>query len=226
MATRSVFLVAPLDLASQILDRFIELPQDRLIKAARFHRLEDRHRCLLSGILLRTALMRAGVCPDLDRLLRPGALGKPQFPQGLALHCNLSHSGGWVACVVHSHPVGVDVETIDLVEPGMMKRIGTPSEQAWLMRQPKPEKTRAFFRLWTLKESLLKALGTGLSLDPRMVELEETGKSGWKASRTVGLDDLRSWQFREEHVDEGHALSICWSGAAPPPMEIIGCGSV
>ena len=81
---------------------------------------------------------------------------------------NLSHSGehGLIA-LADSGRVGVDVEErivrhdID----GSIKTVFAPAEQHALEAARGEAKVRLFFRLWTLKEALIKALGTGFTLE-------------------------------------------------------------
>ena len=46
-----------------------------------------------------------------------------------------------------------------------------PSEQAELASTRGRHKINLFFRLWTIKEALIKALGTGFALDPSTFEV-------------------------------------------------------
>ncbi len=95
-----------------------------------------------------------------DAALAKTALGKPYLPDWPAVQLSLSHSGGYGVCAVSDAPVGVDVELIRPLRRDVPGRFFTPAEQAWLTGRPES----AFFRLWTRKESFVKALGRGLTL--------------------------------------------------------------
>jgi phosphopantetheinyl transferase len=98
------------------------------------------------------------------------AWGKPAVA-GLAAapSFNLSHSGDAIAIAVAGTDIGVDIERVrPLRHPQEVARhVFHPQELAWLAAQP--ESMRAFFRLWTLKEALLKAAGTGFSHPARQL---------------------------------------------------------
>ena len=108
------------------------------------------------ALLERTAAQR---WPELPRPL-PLARdknGKPFFAGFPDCHFNLSHSGGWAACVLGSVPVGVDIQQHRAALPAAAKKF-TAEEQALLAVQPD-----MFFDLWVKKEAYLKAVGAGLT---------------------------------------------------------------
>lgn len=88
---------------------------------------------------------------------------------GAALHLNLSHSQGLLACALSHQPVGVDLEVQrgrprrDLA--GLMDLVCSPKERSSLLELPDDAaRQRAFTQLWTLKESYFKWRGTGLDV--------------------------------------------------------------
>lgn len=58
-----------------------------------------------------------------------------------------------------------------------------PNEQIDLKRERASGKFQLFYKLWTIKEALIKALGTGLSLDPATFEAPVAMRKG----ATVGM---------------------------------------
>ena len=94
---------------------------------------------------------------------------------------NVSHSGkhGLIAFSAQGR-LGVDVEErvtrIDL--DGISEAVFGPEEQADFASAGEPEKPRLFFTLWTLKEALIKALGTGFSLNPSRFEIPSAMRRG------------------------------------------------
>ena len=88
--------------------------------------------------------------------------GKPYLPDYPEVHFNLSHSGNRVMCIVSDHEVGCDVEKIDPRPASMIIRCLAQEEQETAKRSPEH-----FFRIWTLKESILKLSGMGLGIELR-----------------------------------------------------------
>jgi 4'-phosphopantetheinyl transferase len=99
--------------------------------------------------------------------------GKPCIVSGTSrpLSFNLSHTHGFVACVVAPGiDVGVDVESVDrkIEVDDIAERYFAGIEIDALHALRGTERVERFFELWTLKEAYLKAVGIGLShaLDP------------------------------------------------------------
>ncbi|MBB5872598.1 phosphopantetheinyl transferase [Allocatelliglobosispora scoriae] len=81
------------------------------------------------------------------------------------LHVALAHTREGAAAVACSlaGPVGVDVEHLrELPVAGLAARWFAPAECHWLAQQPPEDRSAAFLLLWTQKEAVGKALGTGL----------------------------------------------------------------
>ncbi len=79
---------------------------------------------------------------------------------------------GLLALAPHGR-LGVDVEERrPRHDPdGHIRKVFAPREQEALAAARGARKTRMFFRLWTLKEAVIKALGTGFSLDTSTFEI-------------------------------------------------------
>ena len=121
-------------------------------RADRYLRRVDALRCVTAEALLRYA-----VGGDVSVARTPE--GKPYLPDAPDFHFNLTHSGDFTAIAYGSSPVGVDIERIrpDGIRPGIAQRFFTPAEREFAST---PEK---FYQVWSMKESYLKFLGTGLA---------------------------------------------------------------
>ncbi len=86
--------------------------------------------------------------------------GKP-FPEKVPLHFSISHSGEYIMLAVSDSPVGCDVQLIGEYKQRIADRFFTEKER--LMLTERENKTDTFFRLWVLKESILKERGEGIS---------------------------------------------------------------
>jgi 4'-phosphopantetheinyl transferase len=135
-------------------------------RAARFLWPADRRSYIAAHAGLRLLLAAALGRRGQGLRFSTGATGKPMLADG-ALEFNLSRSGGIVLIALARRlAVGVDVERLRLV-PGrdaIVRRYLHPGERADLAALPPAPAQTAFFRCWTRKEAVAKALGLGLGL--------------------------------------------------------------
>lgn len=157
-------------------------------RAASFIHPQDQQRYARSRAALRWVLADQTGTPALDLPLWVDNMGKPHLPNDMGCPFNLSHSGDVAVVAIGSHqPVGVDVEPwsqqtgmLDLIDQFM-----SPSEQGQLKDGTTTQATACCLRAWTRKEAALKALGCGLSLDARRVEVGlSASPASWSANET------------------------------------------
>lgn len=110
--------------------------------------------------LLRFALQQNGI-PEERQEFTCNKYGKPALKDNPGLHFNISHCRELAVCAVAKCPVGVDAEKIRSFPENVLRRCFTEREITYVKNNPDPD--MAFFQLWTLKESLVKAIGIGLS---------------------------------------------------------------
>ena len=63
-----------------------------------------------------------------------------------------------------NRPLGIDIQRLRPVSPDLYLRFFTKEECEYILSKSEENRTTAFFELWTLKESYLKATGLGLTL--------------------------------------------------------------
>ena len=177
----------------------------RLARARSYLHPFDSLRGLAAEALLRHALAEHFGLPDESVRLFPDEWGKPQLTGHPGIHFNLSHSGPWVLCAVHHGPVGIDVEEIRPLPMFPAEMVMAPDELrtfAGLARST----TVDFFRLWTIKQSLLKAIGCGLSMDPRFISLDPMAPD----STIQGFPEPGSrWRLVRLPMPKGVEAALC-----------------
>lgn len=89
--------------------------------------------------------------------------GKPYLAEFPDIRYSLSHAGGIAACVVSDRECGIDCEAVRPLRPNVLKRAFSERERQLIGEAPPEQRDLLFFRLWTLKEAYVKALGIGIS---------------------------------------------------------------
>ena len=151
---------------------------------ARFRYDGPRRRFALCRAALRALLCERLGRPNERLRFEASEHGKPfALVDGEAqrVSFNVSHSGahGLIALAAEGR-LGVDVEEraprrdMEL----LVRSVLTPDEQARLAGLGERDKMYAFYDLWTMKEALLKALGTGLSVDMADFEAPLAARAG------------------------------------------------
>lgn len=135
-------------------------------RAAGFRYERDRTRFLGRRIFLREVLAEyLAVLPGQVQLQHTRH-GRPALCGPGDLMFNASHSDGTaVVAVTHRHTLGIDLERLrPLDDPlGLARRLFCESELEWLRAKPRQEHADGFLTIWTRKESVVKAMGQGLT---------------------------------------------------------------
>ena len=90
--------------------------------------------------------------------------GKPAILEPYAPHFNISHSEQWILGAFDVFEVGVDLQAFRPVNLKLATRFFHPDEIRALSKQTNSLAAQHYFiQLWTIKESIVKAKGAGLS---------------------------------------------------------------
>lgn len=138
-------------------------------KNKKYLRWEDQQAHLFGRLLLRNALIKYGYGDQALSLIQFNDHQKP-FIEG-NVYFNISHSGKYVACAISEGiQLGLDVEQ-KIFQPNLsdFREIFSPAEWDYLNRVE--EKTDVFYKLWTRKESIIKANGRGLFIPLHEVDV-------------------------------------------------------
>ena len=96
--------------------------------------------------------------------------GKPYLVGYDGIYFNLSNSVGAVAAVVDRDEVGIDIEkSLEHFDARITKRICSDEEKASI-KEPSD-----FYRIWTAKESYIKAIGTGFACGFDQIKQDAVG---------------------------------------------------
>ena len=118
----------------------------------------SKNHSLLGRVLLSYILYKNG--KDNNLSFTYGSNEKPYLKDGRAFF-NISHSGDYVICSLSESEIGCDVQTVGKYNPRIAERFFTSYEKDFL--QKSENQSEDFTRLWTLKESVLKKTGEGIT---------------------------------------------------------------
>lgn len=139
--------------------------EERRAQASRFIHLADAYRSVLGEVLTRVKLSKLTGLGHGEITFTRNKYGKPALTHDADVQFNVSHSGDWIALIAGGKDeIGVDVEKIAPIDLQIAERFFSPQENTYLAAQPADQQLNTFYRLWTLKESYIKAIGMGLSM--------------------------------------------------------------
>lgn len=205
--------ITPLAVEENCLER--QLDPGELLRANRFRKVEDRVRYVVAHVGLRWILSRIyGIDLEQQRFVR-GPSGKPRLaplPGRPDIRFNLSHSGSLVLIAASSDvEVGVDVELKDTaIDFGVLQVFCSDRELSRLALLPHRVRMDALYRLWTLKEALAKAQGSGLRRPLEQISVDFSLDRPTTAAHLSG--DSQEWFAKELAVPSRYAAAVAFSG--------------
>ncbi len=206
MMTAEVDCIAFIDLDRADVEWDLLSP-DEQTRALRFHRTIDRHRYSAGRTALRRILGdRMGADPR-SLPIAYGLHGRPYLHDGPSF--NVSHTAGWCAIAVDDRRlVGIDMEdtTREVEIEAVASRVFSSYELDSFGVLARGEQRSRFFELWTAKEAVLKALGTGFSVEPSTFSIA-TGPQ-LRVVTTPDRSDPADWQLASVSGPEGTTVTM------------------
>ena len=169
-------------------------------KILRLKHAFDRKRSLMAGIMIRDNLTAYGVNPDnisTNNTGRPFISGGSDRNEVPGIDFNISHSGDYVIMGISDVKrqdgsiarIGCDIEQIRDRNTKIAERYFDETELVWI--EQADDKTRAFYQIWTARESYIKMTGEGILLDFKKyrVEMSDTplGGAGANIQQHAGI---------------------------------------
>lgn len=118
---------------------------------------------------------------------------KPYLAHHPHLQFNLSHSDNQaIYAVTLNHAIGIDIEKMtDHYPQAVAKRFLSPQEYNAINASPHDKRAMLFYRVWTRKEALVKAIGKGVFSFP----LSSFSVSTEAENEVITLTDQTQWKI-------------------------------
>ena len=143
-----------------------EISPQRREQALKFKFEQGQRLCVLAYQLLKQGLREEyGIIEN--PVFEYNEHGKPMIVGHPEIFFNLSHCKEAAICVVSDQPVGVDVESVRSFNESLVRYTMNETEVKEI--ESAEDQAVAFIRLWTMKESALKLIGTGISNELKQV---------------------------------------------------------
>lgn len=134
------------------------LCKERMEKIKKCRQREDKMRGLAAGLLLEYGLRQQGLSQKNVHFISTQN-GKPGLLEEPGLHFNLTHSENYAAATFAAEEVGIDLEHFREQGEKIAARFFAEEEQTFLKEHMDAS---SFTRIWTRKESYVKATGEGI----------------------------------------------------------------
>jgi len=152
-----------------------QISYEELSRANRFHFAYDRNTFIGCHALLRILIAKRLNSDPLSLSFTEGINGKPALTDN-SLFFNISHSKETFAIALsEDYFIGIDIEKINtgIDFTGIMRSYFSKRECEFILEDDSNARER-FFLLWTRKEALLKAFGTGIIDELAHIQISET----------------------------------------------------
>ena len=202
----------PADLFNELV---VHMPNDRRERTLRFVKKEDAYRSLFSEMLIKTQIQKLIGIPIEAIQMDKNKYGKPYIKGCDNLHFNVSHSGLWVVAALSECAVGIDIEekkAFDFLAIG--ERFFAAEEIQALLHAS--DQLDYFYLIWTMKESLIKHVGMGLSLPLNAFSIRTDSENG---SFTFYEDEC--YWFQPYAIHDDYKMAVCYKdGTGLPPQKV------
>jgi 4'-phosphopantetheinyl transferase len=183
------------------------LTAEEILRAESFCSRLHGNRWIASRYALRTILSKVTHVRSQEVEFKFGANGKPQLVWNKIkdpVHFNLSHSVDVaLVAICKDEPIGIDIEMVKRFDEmeRVAERVFTPTERAQLAECNTPDYLVDFYRTWTRKEAIIKAIGVGLTANLNSIDTVAI-PSGKEATR---------WQLFDLDVGDDFRGALAFS---------------
>lgn len=167
-------------------------------RAARYYFEKDKNRFIITRGWLKYILAQVTQLDVFDIELSYNAFGKPFLACAPELFFNISHACDYTIIAFSKTPIGLDIEEIkdDVEIDAVMKQVFTTEElESTLGSVGQPHN---FYKYWTRKEALAKALGRGIDKNFKQLSCLD----GDNKTISTEFNKIHDWQVMNFKLNE------------------------
>lgn len=188
------------------------LSPDELERANKFKFQKDREHFILRRYQLRFILSKYCVCQPHELIFRYNSYKKPfiNIPEFEGVKFNMSFSGSLMLVGLSTNnDIGIDIEKVRQMHDLDNISMENFSLQEVTYLNGTSDKTTTFFKIWTRKESFLKATGNGMyhPLKSFCVNINSTGNSDHLVILNHPMES-RLWRTAALKTSDGYIASM------------------
>lgn len=174
---------------------FQQMPEDIQERIRRYHQEENKYQLMVGRLLLKKGMRELGFNHFRLADLYYNEYNCPLWENNQ--HFNIAHSGKVVACAFsQKSKIGLDVEKIRPINLKDFDYILNDLDKRNIRSAADP--FHAFFKIWTIKEAVTKAIGKGLAIDVQQIFIDDQYASFEK----------EKWYYQTLNFEDGFAAHL------------------
>ncbi len=184
---------------------------------------DDQTRSILGELLIRYGICQNSVLKNSDINFIKNEYGKPFLNNVADVYFSLSHSEEYVLCGISDKELGVDIEKINEIELDIAEDFFHHREYKVILKQLEEQRLQYFYRIWCLKESYLKYIGTGLSTPLNSFYVNE---SDGEICIYTAEGQLENIELEILFIDEKYSAAVCYKNNLKYDLERVSLNEI
>jgi 4'-phosphopantetheinyl transferase len=166
----------------------------------------DKNRTIIGRLMIHYSLMKDFQLTYKDIIIIRNNYGKPVLLNNMNnINFNVSHSGNYVVCAISkTNKIGIDIEEVQTFQKQVCELFMTKNE---LLSYKGSLDDSLVTSIWTMKESYLKAIGTGLLGHINHIEFKKN--SVIDIYQVVNKGEAINWWIKLYEINSRYKLSLC-----------------
>lgn len=193
-------------------------------RISKFVYREDFKSSLIGRLMMRKFVSVSTGMRYSDVIFIRDANGKPILDPLKNVDFNISHQGDYVVLAGHLGVMKVGIDVMSIVPPAnkdipeffrlMNRQFSTVEWNGIRKFASLNDQLASFYRHWCLKESYVKNIGVGITVDLKSISFDvkntllEVGKFNCDTVLCVNNELQRGWIFEECLLDESHCVAV------------------